>query len=334
MSIKKSLRFGVVVVAVAATAFAISASAGAQLATGPNGPKASHIAYMSKVDGEADIYTMTAQGFAQTNLTHDKTVGVRADSEPAWSPNGRYVAFQRTGIKAPGTRLYVVRSDGSNLHQLAWPSAVSANDMHPTWSPDGKAIVFSSDRTGHFELYMVKTDGSGLTRLTSTTADVDNIEAVWSPDGASIAFVRMARSAAFSTASIYTLKLTTDATYRITKPMTGQGDYQPAWSADSKQIAFESNRAGTMDVYVVATNGKGLRRVTSLTSNETHPTWSPFGNQIALVSDRTGATEIYTLDVQTPGPIDQTPTMRQLTFDKARKANPAWERGIFMGLTS
>jgi hypothetical protein len=35
---------------------------------------------MSKVDGAADTYAMTSEGFAVTNLTHDKTVGLRADS--------------------------------------------------------------------------------------------------------------------------------------------------------------------------------------------------------------------------------------------------------------
>jgi Tol biopolymer transport system component len=334
MKRKNTLRMGAVIIAATAAAFALSATAGAGPVTGPNGPRASHIAYMSKVDGEADIYTMTTSGFTQTNLTHDKTVGMRADSEPAWSPNGQYVAFQRTGIKAPGTRLYVVRSDGSDLHALAPPSNVSASDMHPTWSPDGQWIVFSSDRTGHFELYMIKASGAGLVRRTFTKLGVDNLEPAWSPDGASIAFVRVELSAASSAASIYTLNLMADAAYRVTKPMLGRGDYQPSWSGDSRQIAFESSRTGKMDVYVVGRTGKSLRAVTPLTSNETHPTWAPFGNQIALISDRTGATEIYTLEVRAPGPSTQPPTMRQLTFDKAPKANPAWERNIFMGPTS
>jgi TolB protein len=333
MSVKKSLRRGVVAVVVAATAFGITASAGAQFADGPTSPRVSRIAYVSKIDGEADIYTMTTQGFAQKNLTHDDSTGLRADSEPAWSPDGQYVAFQRTGLSAPGTRLYVVRSDGTKLRQLAWPSSVSARDTHPTWSPDGQSIVFSSDRSGHFELYMVKATGAGLTKLTSTNAGVDNVEPAWSPDGRSIAFVRTEPSSTSTTASIYTLDLSTDATYRVTKPTLGRGDHQPAWSADGARLAFESNRAGTMDVYVVDRTGKNLRAVTPLTSSEAHPTWAPSGNQIAFVSNRTGATEIFTLDLQ-PGPIDQTPTMRQLTFDKAPKANPAWERTISLSPTS
>ena len=48
-----------------------------------------------------------------------------------------------------------------------------------------------------------------------------------------------------------------------------------------------------------------------------------------FVSDRTGATEIYTLTVPAPSPTTVLPAMKQLTFDKAPKANPAMER-IFM----
>jgi Tol biopolymer transport system component len=103
---------------------------------------------MSKVDGEADIYSMTSEGFAVTNLTHDKAVELRADSEPAWSPDGQWVAFQRTDLKAPGARLFVIRSDGSSdPHSLSPPSPVATSEMHPNWSPDGQTIVFSSDRT-------------------------------------------------------------------------------------------------------------------------------------------------------------------------------------------
>jgi Tol biopolymer transport system component len=346
MSLKNSLRLGVVVVAGVAAVFALSASAGAQLVYGPTGPKATHIAYMSKVDGEADIYSMTAQGFAVTNLTHDKTVGLRADSEPAWSPDGQWVAFQRTGIKAPGTRLFIVRSDGSDLHALAPSSNTAASDMHPNWSPDGRTIVFSSDRTGHFELYMVTVGRSittqltvpKATQLTFTNPGVDNLEPSWAPDGKSIAFVRhewnmFGEIPSYPTDSIYILLLnssTTNRTYRITDPGMAKSDFQPAWSGDSGLIAFESNRAGKEDVYVVDRKGNGLTRITPLKSNEFHPSWASLGRQIVFVSDRTGATEIYTLTVPVLGSTTPPPAMTQLTFDKAPKANPAMERITFM----
>jgi len=349
MSLKNSLKLGVVVVAGVAAIFALSASAGAQLVTGPSSPRATHVAYMSKVDGEADIYSMTTEGFAVTNLTHDKSVGMRADSEPAWSPDGQWVAFQRTDTKAPGTRLFVVRSNGAGLRALAPSSNLAASDMHPNWSPDGQNIVFSSNRTGHFELYMVKGPGIVAQRtttvpsqLTFTKPGVDNLEPAWAPDGKSIAFVRKQWSTwggipSLPTESIYVLMLNstiTHPTYRLTDPGLGKSDCQPAWSGDSLRLAFESDRAGTEDVYVVDRKGSGLRRITPLKSNEFHPSWASLGSQMVLVSDRTGATEIYRVTVPALGSTTQLPALKQITFDKAPKANPVLERVTFMGPSS
>ena len=337
MGLKNSLRLGVVVVAGVAAVFALSASAGAQLVTGTTGPKATHIAYMSKADGEADIYAMTTSGFAKINLTHDSTVGLRADSEPAWSPDGQYVAFQRAGLKTQTSRLFVVRSNGSaEPHALVPQSALGISEMHPNWSPDGKTIVFSSNRTGHFELYTVGAAGGAARRLTFTASGVENLEPAWSPDGTAIAFVRHEWSGfgppSFPTDSIYVLWLKTHQTVRLTDPGLGKSDCQPSWSGDGMRLAFESNRAGTEDVYVLDRKGDTLRRVTPLGSDEFHPTWSTFGSELAFVSDRTGPTEIYTLTVA-PSTISL-PPMRQLTFDKAPKANPAWERTTMMAPTS
>lgn len=343
MSLKHSLRLGVVVVAAVAAVFALSASASAQFVTGPTSPRATHIAYMSKADGEADIYVMTTEGLAQKNLTDDRTIGLRADSEPAWSPNGQYVVFQRTNIKTQVSRLFVVRTDGtSDPHALVQSSTVAASEMHPNWSPDGKMIVFSSNRTGHFELYAVSAAGGIATQLTFTKSVVDNLEPAWSPDGTAIAFVRhewtptTVDPPSVATDSIYILSIRTHQAVRVTYPGYGKSDGQPAWSGDSLRLAFESNRNGTEDIYVLdrktTTTQSNLRRVTPLGSNEFHPSWPTFGNQLALVSDRTGATEIYTLTIAPT--MSSAPAMKQLTFDKAPKANPAWERIGMMGPAS
>jgi Tol biopolymer transport system component len=326
---------GVVVIAILTAALALSASAGAGFA----GPRASNIAFTSMKDGQADIYSLSVQGSAQINLTHDGTIGLRADSEPAWSPDGQWVAFERTFIKANGlsVRLFLVRSNGKDLHALM-PATINGvvADEHPTWSPDGSTIVFSSNRTGHFELYMVKATGTALTRLTNTKYTVENLEPAWAPDGRSIAFVRRQWSGepvipSIPTDSIYTLSLVNSATHRLTAPGLGRSDSQPAWSADSRRIAFQSNRAGNWDIYFVdrMSSTTTLTRVASSKYAELHPTWSPFGDQIAFISDRTGATELFTATLRVPSPTTQPPQPRQLTFDKAPKANPTWEH-VFM----
>lgn len=55
----------------------------------------------------------------------------------------------------------------------------------------------------------------------------------------------------------------------------------PSWSPDGKTIAFDTNRHGSFDLYIVNTNGSGLHRLTKTsTFDERHPSWSPNGNQI------------------------------------------------------
>ena len=142
---------GAVIIAVVAGAFALTGSAGGNIS-----PVADQIAYMSTLDGEADIYTMAPTGLLNFNLTHDKTTrharGCRAGLVarravrrfPAELPEGRHA-------DAPSSIL--VAADGTKLGPLT-PPMKGVVDMHPTWAPDGQSIVFSSDRDGNFELYL------------------------------------------------------------------------------------------------------------------------------------------------------------------------------------
>jgi TolB protein len=57
-------------------------------------PVTGKIVYTSLKDGQADIYSMNANGKNVVNLTHDKTIGVRADVQPVWAPGGDFVAFE------------------------------------------------------------------------------------------------------------------------------------------------------------------------------------------------------------------------------------------------
>ena len=100
------------IIAVVAGAFALTGSAGSNIS-----PVADQIAYMSMLDGEADIYTMAPTGLLNFNLTHDKTTGMRADVEPAWSPDGQH---RRIPAEFPegdswGSQLYLVATDGTKL---------------------------------------------------------------------------------------------------------------------------------------------------------------------------------------------------------------------------
>lgn len=328
MKKRTALRLGAVIIAVAAAAFALTGSAG-----GNTIPVADQIAYMSTLDGEADIYTMTPTGFLNVNLTHDKTLGLRTDVEPAWSPDGEYVAFQRNFVKTDvqSSQIFLVAADGTKLGPLMPPMAGVA-DMHPTWSPDGQSIAFASDRGGNFELYLYTINSDQVVQLTHTKLGVENLEPTWSPDGKWIAFTRQGVAATVRPSSLYILMVEKGITYKLTPPtLMGRGDHDAVWSPDSKRIAFTSDRFGSSlirsnDLCVVNVDGSGLTRLTKLAGNEVHPTFSPYGDQLAFIGDQTGATEVYSFTLPAPTTAIPPPPskIQQITFDGAYKSNPTW----------
>jgi Tol biopolymer transport system component len=104
----------------------------------------------------SDIYVMNADGSGARRLTHNAS----QNAEPAWSPDGRRIAFvsRRDG----NAEVYVMSADGSGLRNL---TRNPARDVRPSWSPDGRRIAFVSDRDGRLEAYVMNADGSNQRSL-------------------------------------------------------------------------------------------------------------------------------------------------------------------------
>ena len=75
-------------------------------------------------------------------------------TSPAWSPDGRRLAVDI------GSSLFTLRTDGTEARRIARGS-------NPAWSPDGRWIAFDSERTGNLDVYIVASDGSHQRRLTT-----------------------------------------------------------------------------------------------------------------------------------------------------------------------
>jgi len=141
------------------------------------------------------------------------------DYEPAWSPDGKTIAFVSERDDTP--HIYLMDIDGSNQRRL---TSNDMNELEPAWSPDGKEIAFLSEEGNvHSNIYIVDVDGTNIRNLTDTT-DYLNENPAWSPDGTMIAFW----SDREGNHEIYSIRL--DGTGLTNLTNNPAEDENPSWS--------------------------------------------------------------------------------------------------------
>lgn len=125
------------------------------------------IAYSLEQAGSSYLWTMRADGTEKRIITGDPSY---FDSEPAWSPDGRSLVFQRTGIATFGD-LYLVSSTGGPARALMPGNVLAHGQFGPAWSPDGRLIAFTSKHADgeHYQIWTVWSDGTRLVRRTGET---------------------------------------------------------------------------------------------------------------------------------------------------------------------
>ncbi len=174
---------------------------------------------MSTRDGSPFIYLANADGTAATRLT--------SGDKPAWSRDGRRLAFQRDG------GIYVIDADGSGERWLG-------SGWGPAWSPDGMSLVFSDAVGGnaHGGIFVMNAGGSGRTMLLSSDFVQPGdgvITPAWSPDGRTIAFVRANWDEPWQ---LYVMNADGSGPRSLFGNVFSQAE--PSWSPDGSSIAFET----------------------------------------------------------------------------------------------
>jgi TolB protein len=169
----------------------------------------------------------------------------------------------------------------------------NVKDAYPMLSPDGSRLLFESDRTGNWEIYTMRPDGTDLVRLTSAPAP--DVGPIWSPDGKRIVFASE-RDAGDS--EIYVMNADGSGQRRLTR-QPGD-DSHPHWSPDGARIVFNSARTTPdlsadwskqhLEIFTMAADGSDVRQITRFKTVSTYPQFSPDGKKIAFrrVTDEPG----------------------------------------------
>jgi Tol biopolymer transport system component/DNA-binding winged helix-turn-helix (wHTH) protein len=124
----------------------------------------------------------------------------------------------------------------------------------PQFSPDGKMIAFESTRSGNWEIWMCRSDGSGPIQLTHFGSVTGTPR--WSPDGRQIVF----DSRATGHAAIFVVDAQGGSPRRLTtEPWSAVA---PSWSRDGRWIYFASDRTGGNEVWKIPSAGGASVRVT------------------------------------------------------------------------
>ncbi len=231
------------------------------------------LVFVSTRDGDYAIFGADADAKGAYRLTKEKgdpstPAGLFFQVDPAWSPDGRRIAF---ASRRDGTdHIYVMRADGTGARRI---TDSRQTDLHPSWSPDGRRIVFAREGA----LFVVPAAGGKARRVGHGLGNA--ADPAWSPDGKLIAYDY--RQPGFTSREIWVMG--SDGTHIRALTSFGRLSASPAWSPDGRRIAFHSDRDGTTNqIYSIGANGKGLRQLTHSTVDVFEPAWSPDGLRLVF----------------------------------------------------
>ena len=270
------------------------------------------LVFRSDRDGEPDLFTLDATTGDVTKLTDNSGL---ADLSPAWSPDGRRIAYvRRTGDGRPD--LFVMTASGTGRQRL---THTPVPERDPSWSPDGTSIVYSARTSprGPFRIFLAKADGSARTQLTTQARGSADRSPVFSPDGTKIAFVSD-RDGGFP--EIYVMSLDSSRVNRLTANVFVDGN--PSWSPDGTRILAERCCAnGTSDLESIDVATHAVTPITDTnTVSEFDPVMSPDGTMIAYdaFETATGNIDIWVMRADGSGAT-------RLTSDREPDLSPDWQ---------
>jgi Tol biopolymer transport system component len=213
-----------------------------------------------QTQGNFDIYLKLIGGSEPVRLTHDPA----DEFSPAWSPDGRFIAFLRT-LSADRAGVFLIPAIGGRERKLA--EIYQGNPFGPhygpflAWFPDGKwlAVADTASPGEPDALFLLSVESGEKTRLTSPPQKCNDASPAVSPDGRTLAFNRFAGR---NIADLFLVQLAENL-IPSGEPsrLTFENRYSagPAWTPDGRAIVFSSGTSRTPGLWEIAPSGRAGR---------------------------------------------------------------------------
>jgi Tol biopolymer transport system component len=223
------------------------------------------------------IYVVNVDGSGLRRLTS----GAGFDENPAFSPSGKQVVFDRR-VGTGKAHIFSINVDGTGLSQL---TDGNFNDSEPVYMPSGKRIVFVSDRD-----HDVKTDRSDIFAMAPSGANQrvlidgprNESEPDTAPNGKSIAFVSNRAAGINIFVAGADGRHVRQLTHNKRDCFSGNCNLSPAWSPDGKHVAFLAVGRFSSDLEVMRADGRGEKEFSNGSTEEEgfgtrvgSPSWGP-----------------------------------------------------------
>ena len=209
------------------------------------------------------------------------TTGPWNDVDPAYSPDGRRIAF--SSDRGGSYDIWVMDLDGSRQVRL---TSMRGDERLPRWSHDGRRIAFLSILREKTDIWTIRIDGLELTNLTDDEAVERNFE--WSPVEDVLAY----DSSWGENSGIWLSRFPLKRAIRVVND-----GMCPSWTPDGQEILYSSTRDGFAKIFSLNLGSGVISQLTDGNGNDVKPRMSPKGDRIALVSDRLGKPTLWVMSV-------------------------------------
>lgn len=269
--------------------------------TGQRGIFETRIAFVKGGVEQRDIHIMDYDGGNETRITKHNSIML----SPAWSPDGKSIAF--TSYRDGNPDLHLLNLSTKQTSRISRKYGIN---IAPSWSPDSKKIALTLRLTdSNSEIYALTLSNGKLERLTHDWG-ID-VSPSWSPDGQNIAFV----SNRAGSPQIFIMNLTGGNVRRLT--FEGSYNTSPNWSPSGDMIVYTGLADKKFNIFVISTDGGFSKQLTANQQNNEDPSWSPDGRFITFSSNRTGEKEIYIMRADGTG-------QKRITSGQGMKTHPCW----------